>query len=119
MRLALAAVLAAAAVLPGAALAAQPPAEAAPALDAIKSRMRVERNISFRKVKINAAGDVCGTVSVGSGRDMEFLLAKSSGELWINEAPTEPNSYFGYGLSNVRRSTERADYQIWKSCQKG
>lgn len=119
MRLTLAAALAVAVVLPGVALAAEPPAEAAPALEAIKSRMRVQRNITFRKVKLNAAGDVCGTVAVGSGRDMEFLLAKSDSVLWINEAPTEPNSYFGYGLSNVRRSTERADYQAWKACQKG
>lgn len=119
MRLLAAVLLSAAIAAPGLAVAAEPPAEAAPVLEAVKTHMRVQRNINFRKIKVNAAGDVCGVVAVGSGRDMEFLVAKTSGEIWINEAESEPNSTFNYGDPGVRRSTERADFQAWKACNKG
>ena len=39
--------------------------------------------------------------------------------IWINEAAQEPQSEFGYGIPNLKRSTERADYKVWKACQTG
>lgn len=119
MRLVTAALLSVALVAPGLAFAADVPPEAAPVLENVKTHMRVQRNINFRKIKVSAAGDVCGMVAVGSGRDMEFLVTKTNSQIWINEAESEPNSAFNYGDPNVRRSTERADFQTWKACQKG
>jgi hypothetical protein len=50
---------------------------------------------------------------------MEFVWTKASGEIWIMEAPTEPNTGFVFGASHLRRSTERADFRAWKACGAG
>ncbi len=120
MRILLAAALAAALVTP--ALAADPLSpEAQAGVDAVTATIKSAKNARFRKLKTTAAGDVCGTVSPSSSspRDIEFLWSKASGEIWINEAADEPRSEFAYGVPNLKRSTERADYKVWKACQTG
>lgn len=118
MRIAIAAVLSVAILAPGMAIAADPP-EAAAGLEVVKAHMRTQRNVNIRKVKVSAEGNVCGTYGTGADRDTEFLWNKSTGKIWIAEMETEQNSLFGYGDPMVIRSTERADYQTWKACQKG
>jgi opacity protein-like surface antigen len=119
MRILLAAALAAAIAAP--ALAADPlTPEAQAGVDAVTATIKSAKNARFRKVKTTAAGDVCGTVSPSSSsRDIEFLWTKSTDVIWINEAAQEPQSEFGYGIPNLKRSTERADYKVWKACQTG
>lgn len=119
MRFLLAAALAAAIATP--AVAAAPSPEAQAGVDAVTATIKSAKNARFRKLKTTAAGDVCGTVSPSSSstRDIEFLWTKASGEIWINEAPDEPRSEFLYGIPNLKRSTERADYKVWKACQTG
>lgn len=119
MRILLAAALAAAIAAP--AFAADPVSpEAQAGVDAVTATIKSAKNARFRKLKTTAAGDVCGTVSPSSSsRDIEFLWTKASGEIWINEATQEPQSEFAYGVPNLKRSTERADYKVWKACQTG
>lgn len=117
MRLALAALLSMAVLAPGLALAADPP-EAEAGLTQVRSHLRTAK-VTFRKVKVSAAGDVCGTVAAGADRDLEFHWIKATGMVWINEGETEEQSLFNYGDPLVKRSNERSDYQAWKACQKG
>jgi hypothetical protein len=102
------------------ALAQDVPPEAQVAVDAVKAVMQVTKNARFRKLKVAASGDVCGTIAASASmRDMEFIWTKASGAIWINEAPNEAYSAFVYGAPHLRRSTERSDFQAWKACQKG
>jgi len=118
MRLVLATALSLALAAPAFAADVAPEAQAGVA--AVTALAKAPKNARVRKVKVNAAGDVCGTVSTSAdARDMEFVWTKASGEVWINEAPQEPNSAFVYGAAQLRRSAERDDYKIWKACQKG
>ncbi|ATQ42607.1 hypothetical protein [Caulobacter mirabilis] len=119
MRTLLAAVLAAAVLAPGLAAAAADSPETEAALEPVRAHMRAEKGVKFRKVKINAAGDVCGVYSQGGDRDIEFMLNKATGVIWVAEGPQEPRSAFNYGDPSVRRSDDRADYQAWKACSKG
>lgn len=108
-------------VLGGAALAAEavPPA-AQPGVDAVKGLLKSARSASVRKIKVNAAGDVCALLSPSAGDDeLEFTWTKATGEVWVNEAPDNGYSPFVWGNPALKRSTERADYQAWKACQKG
>lgn len=118
MRLALVAVLSLAVLTPGLALAGDTPPEAEAGLTAVRGHLRTAK-VTFRKIKVTAAGDICGTVAAGADSDLQFSWTKTTGVIWINEAETEENSLFNYGDPSVRRSTERADYQAWKACQKG
>lgn len=119
MRLVLAAALALALAAP--AFAADPvPEGAQPAVTAVTALMQNSKNARFRKLKVTPAGDVCGTVSASaSSRDLEFTWTKVGGVVWLNESPQEAYSAFVYGAPGLKRSTERADYQAWKACQKG
>ena len=119
MRAVLAFALALAAATPVWAAEAVPP-EAQPAADAVKGMLKSSKSVSFRKIKITPAGDVCALVSPSAGSDeREFSWTKLTGQVWINEAPDEAYSEFVWGNPNLKRSTERADYQAWKACQKG
>lgn len=104
--------------LAGPALAAEPAAaDTDPAVAAVTELARSAKNLRFRKLRLSPAGDVCGLVRTSAGaRDMEFVWTKASGEVWIMEAPAEPNTGFVYGPPHLRRSTERADYRAWKAC---
>ncbi len=96
------------------------PPEAQPAVDAVKGMLKSARSVSFRKIKVTAAGDVCALVRPSAGSDeLEFLWSKVGGQVWLNESPENPYSDFAWGNPSLRRSTERADYQAWKACQKG
>lgn len=119
MRILLAAALAAAIAAP--AFAADPAAaDTDPAVAAVKELARNAKNLRFRKLRLSPAGDVCGLVRTSAeARDMEFVWTKATGEIWIMEAPTEPNTGFVYGAPHLRRSTERADYRAWKACGEG
>ena len=119
MRIALAAALVLAMATP--AFAADPvPEGAQPAVTTVTGMMQNSKNARFRKLKVTAAGDVCGTVSASaSSRDMEFIWTKTSGTVWLNESPQEAYSAFVYGHPLLKRSTERTDFQAWKACQKG
>lgn len=117
MRFALAAALSLSLLAPGLALAADPP-EAEAGLAAVKTHLRVGK-VTFRKIKVTPAGDLCGTVASGADRDMEFTWTKATGVVWINEGPQEEQSLFNYGDPLVKRSNEREDYKVWKACQKG
>lgn len=119
MRLGLA--LAISLALGGAALAAETiPPDAQPGVDAVKGMLKSARSASVRKVKVNAAGDVCAVISPSAGEDdLEFTWNKVTGEVWVNEAANNAYSPFVWGNPNLKRSTERADYQAWKACQKG
>jgi hypothetical protein len=114
-------VTALAAAIAGPALAADPlTPEAQAGVNAVTATIKSAKNARFRKVKTTAAGDVCGTVSPSSSsRDIEFLWTKATGVVWINEAAQEPRSEFLYGVPNLNRSTERAEYKVWKACQTG
>ncbi len=118
MRILLAAVLTAAVLAPGLAAAADSP-ETETALEPVRAHMRADKGVKFRKVKINAAGDVCGVYSQGGDRDIEFMLNKATGVIWVAEGDQETRSAFNYGDPSVRRGTDRADYQAWKACSKG
>lgn len=119
MRLGLA--LAMSLVLGGAALAAEAiPPEAQPGVDAVKGLLKSAKSASVRKIKVNAAGDVCALISPSAGEDeLEFSWNKLTGEVWVNEVADNPYSPFVWGNPALKRSTERADYQAWKACQKG
>lgn len=119
MRAALAVCIALALAAPTLAAEAVPPgAEAAVA--AVKGLAKSQKSVSVRKIKVSAAGDVCALVSPSAGADeLEFTWTKASGEVWLNEAPDEAYSEFGWGDARLRRSTTRTDYQAWKACQKG
>jgi hypothetical protein len=119
MRIILAAALAGAIATP--AFAADPVApEAQPAIDGVTAVMQNSKNARFRKLKVSAAGDVCGTVSASAAsRDLEFIWTKATGAIWLNESPQEAYSAFVYGAPHLKRSTERSDFQAWKACQKG
>lgn len=109
--------LAAAAVTPS--VAADAPPEAQPGLDAIRGVLRVQKNVTFRKVKVNAAGDVCATVAAGGGDDTEVMWSKSNGRIWIHEAADAQETILGMGGPNIVRSDTRTDFLAWKTCQKG
>lgn len=115
-RLAIAA-LALSLTVPAFALAAEPPPEAATGLEIAKAALRTQK-VTFRKVKVGADGKVCGTVGAGADRDMEFMVDVEAQTLWVNEGPNEEASLFTYD-PKVKRSTERADYKLWKACQSG
>jgi hypothetical protein len=117
--LALSLVLALAAASP--ALAGQPiPPEAQGGIDAVKAMLKSDKSASFRKIKVSPAGDVCAMVSPSAGSDdIAFTWTKVTGEVWINESPQNGYSEFVWGNPSLKRSTERADYQAWKACQKG
>ncbi|HRD45842.1 MAG TPA: hypothetical protein PLF78_05090, partial [Caulobacter sp.] len=103
------------------ALAADPvPEGAQPGIDAVTALMRSAKTARFRKLKVMAGGDVCGVViASAAASDLQFTWTRSNGVVWINEAPTEERSDFVYGAPNLKRSTDRPDYQAWKACQKG
>lgn len=119
MRAILAAALALSIAIP--ALAAEAvPAGAEAAVAAVKAVLKSAKSATVRKIKINAAGDVCALISPSAGSDeQEFIWTKANGEVWINEAPGDPYSEFVYSAPGLRRSDARADYQAWKTCQKG
>lgn len=108
-------------MIAGPALAAEPAAaDTDPAVAALKDVARSAKNLRVRKLRLSPSGDVCGLVRTSAdARDMEFVWTKASGEIWIMEAPTEPNTGFVFGASNLRRSTERADFRAWKACGAG
>jgi len=118
MRILLASAMAVAIATPAVANPVAP--EAQPAVDAVSAVMQNAKNARFRKLKVNADGDVCGTVTPSAAsRDREFMWTKSTGVIWINESPEEPRSEFQYGPPHLNRSTDRADYKTWKTCQAG
>lgn len=118
MRATIAFVLALAVTAP--ALAAEVPPEAQPGVDAVKSLLKSAKSASFRKIKVNAAGDVCAMVTPSAASDdIAFTWTKATGQVWINESPENGYSEFVWGSPMLKRSTERADYQAWKACQKG
>lgn len=119
MRATIAFVLALAVTAPALAAEAVPP-EAQPGVDAVKGLLKSTKSVSFRKIKVNAAGDVCALVSPSaSSDDIAFIWTKATGQVWINESPQDGYSQFVWGNPLLKRSTERADYQAWKACQKG
>jgi hypothetical protein len=101
----------------GAAMAAEPPPEAEAGLNIARQYAKTDK-IKFRKVKVGADGAVCGLASVGSDRDIQFLVNVDEQTLWLGEGSAEPNSDFQYG-NKITRDTERASYGVWKACQKG
>lgn len=107
----------AAAAAPG--FAADTPPEAQAGLDAVRGVLRAQKNVTFRKIKVNAAGDVCATVSSGGGDDTEVMWSKSTGRIWINEAADAQETILGMGGPNIVRSDARADVLAWRTCQKG
>jgi len=113
----LAAGLAAAVTAPG--FAADTPPEAQAGLDAVRGVLRVQKNVTFRKVKVDAAGDVCATVATGGGDDTEVMWTKSTGRIWIHEAADAQETILGMGGPNIVRSDTRADFLAWRTCQKG
>ena len=121
MRLAIALTLALALTTPTLAAAAEAiPPEAQAGVDAVKAVLKSAKSAGFRKIKINAAGDVCAMVSPSAGSEaIAFTWTKLTGEVWINESPENGYSEFVWGNPSLKRSTERADYQAWKACQKG
>lgn len=102
----------------GAAFAAEKeaPPEAAKGLEILKLHLKSPDHTRVRKVKVNAAGDVCGVVS--GDKDIEFMVTAADEKVWANEGGQQVDSPFTWD-SNVVRSTERAPYQLWKACQKG
>jgi len=109
MRVAAAAALAFAILAPVPVLAAADSPEATAGVEAVKGHMRVQKNVNFRRLKATPSGDVCGAVSAGADRDIEFLWTKATGVVWVAEDDVTANSLFNYGAPSVRRSTERED----------
>lgn len=119
MRAILAAALALSLAAPAVAAEAVPPGAEA-AVSAIKGLARGQKSVTVRKIKVNAAGDVCALVSPSAGAsELQFTWTKLGGEVWLNEAPDNAYSEFVWGDTRLRRSTDRKDYQAWKTCQKG
>jgi hypothetical protein len=75
--------------------------------------------LKFRKVKVGADGNICGKVSAGADRDMEFMVNPADQSLWLNEGTNEPNSNFGWGPQVLRSNGDRKQFQVWKACQAG
>ena len=80
----------------GAALAAEETLspEAQAGIDIAKQYARTDK-LKFRKVKVGADGNVCGKVSVGADRDIEFMVNPTDQTLWLNEGSQEAQSDFG------------------------
>jgi hypothetical protein len=96
------------------------PPEALPGIEAVKGMLKSAKSVRFRKIKVNAAGDVCAMVTpTASSEDIAFVWTKATGNVWINESPDYGNSEFVWGNPSLQRSTERPLYQAWKACQKG
>lgn len=96
------------------------PPETQPAVDAVKGLLKSAKSVSFRKIKVAATGDVCALVQPSAGSDeLEFLWTRVGGQVWLHESSENPDSDFVWGNPSLRRSTEWADYQAWKACQKG
>jgi len=96
------------------------PPEAQPGIDAVKGMLKSAKSVSFRKIKVNAAGDVCALVTpTAASDDIAFVWTKATGNVWINESPDYGYSEFVWGNARLQRSTERPLYQAWKACQKG
>ncbi len=102
----------------GAAFAEEISADAQAGLDIAKEYSKTTK-IKFRKVKVGADGNVCGLASVGSDRDVEFMVNPNDQTLWLNEGAQEPYSDFGYGDKILRSNGDRKQFQTWKACQSG
>ena len=119
MRAVLAVVLALAVSAPAFAAETIPP-EAQAGIDAVKGMLKSTKSVSFRKIKVNAAGDVCALISPSAASDeIAFTWTKIGGQVWINESPENGYSEFVWGNPALTRSTDRPLYQAWKACQKG
>lgn len=119
MRASIAFVLALSLATPALAAEAVPP-EAQAGIDAVKALLKSSKSVSFRKIKVNAAGDVCALVSPSAASDeIAFTWTKVGGQVWINESPQNAYSEFVWGNPALTRSTERSLFQAWKACQKG
>jgi hypothetical protein len=96
-----------------------PPPGAQPGLDAVLGVLESPANARFRRIRVNAAGDVCALVSTSAGApDVEVLWTRASGKVWAQETPAQTRSDFAADSPALRRSTARADYRAWKACQR-